>query len=247
MSSYDQRATARKHADLMATDLNRVSGLLEEVATVWRRAELYGQRSASMAPASLQDAARNLADAVRALPEAACEDHPALAFSAVAQLAALQDNASLSVAVTGRSHLGDAGMWTAIEGALLQARNRLWSLITCLVKVGDASQGENVAAEWDSPATWDSPPAPNRAAADCTEPGQALAMQRTAIDALPEIDLRRLLGLIGGIDPEALQRAAAAYTETFCAVTEAKASVAALQPVALAVVSDRLQDPERRA
>ena len=57
--------------------------------------------------------------------------------------------------------------------------------------------------------------------------------QRTAIDALPEIELRRLLSLIGGMDPAALQRAAAAYTETFCAVAEMKASVAALRPVAL--------------
>jgi hypothetical protein len=38
-------------------------------------------------------------------------------------------------------------------------------------------------------------------------------MQANAIGALPEAELRRLLQLIGGMDPAALQRAAAACTE----------------------------------
>ena len=67
------------------------------------------------------------------------------------------------------------------------------------------------------------------------ESRQALAIQRAAIDALPEGELRRLLVLISGMDPAALQRAAAIYTETFCAVAEMKSSVAALRPVALAM------------
>lgn len=60
----------------------------------------------------------------------------------------------------------------------------------------------------------------------------ALAMSN-AIDALPEPELRRLLKLIAGLDPEALQRAAASYTEIFCAVAEMKGSVAALAPIAV--------------
>jgi hypothetical protein len=39
-------------------------------------------------------------------------------------------------------------------------------------------------------------------------------VQRAVIDALPEIDVRRLLVLIGGVDPAPLQRAAA-YTDMF--------------------------------
>jgi hypothetical protein len=62
-----------------------------------------------------------------------------------------------------------------------------------------------------------------------------LAIQRAAIDALPESELRRLLVLIGGLDPAALQRAAAVYTETFSAMAEMTSSVAALRPVALAL------------
>ena len=67
-------------------------------------------------------------------------------------------------------------------------------------------------------------------------------MQREAIGALPEAELRRLLHLIGGMDPAALQRAAASYTEMFCAVAEMKASVAALRPVALAAPCNHLPD-----
>jgi hypothetical protein len=46
--------------------------------------------------------------------------------------------------------------------------------------------------------------------------------------------------LIGGTDPAALQRAAATYTEMFCAVADLKASVAALQPVAAGVACQAL-------
>lgn len=206
----DQRAAARKEAALMATELRRVTGLLEEVATVWRRAGRYGQQPSSCTPGSLQDAARNLAAAVSTLPDADAEQYPALAFSAAAQLAGLAANAVLSAALTCSGQLGDAGIWVAIRDALQQAVERLWRLISHLVKIGERSPVE-----------------------DREAPLRALATQRTAIDALPEIDLRRLLDLIGGLDPAALQRAAAAYTETFCTVSEMEGSVAALRPVAM--------------
>lgn len=230
--SYDQRAAARTAAGLLAADLNRVSGMLEEVATVWRRAELYGQQPASIAPRSLQNAARDLADTLRLLPEADHEQHPVLAFSAVTQLAVLESDATRSARVTGHLHLGDAEMWTTIRHALAQARNQLWTLISCLARTGDRRLAEDTTANGDTPAPkrspWPDPPA------DHGNWQQALAIQRTAIDALPETEVRRLLGLIGGMEPAALQRAAAAYTDTFCAVAEMKGSVAALRKVALA-------------
>jgi hypothetical protein len=68
-------------------------------------------------------------------------------------------------------------------------------------------------------------------------------MQSTAIDALPEAELRRLLKLIGGMDPAALQRAAATYTEMFYGAAEMQASVAALRPVALAGPGNYLPGP----
>jgi hypothetical protein len=230
-----QREAARNEAALMATDLRRVTGLLEEVATVWRRAGRYGQQQqpSSCAPGSLQDAARTLAAAVRDLPDADTEQHPALAFSAAAQLGELRNNAAHSAALTGSGHLGDARIWVAIRDALQQAVERLWRLISHLVKIGEGPAAEGGAAGRGSPATSDPLPEPGPPAAGPETPLRALATQRTAIDALPEIDLRRLLDLIGGMDPAALQRAAAAYTETFCTVSETEASVAALRPVAL--------------
>lgn len=84
---------------------------------------------------------------------------------------------------------------------------------------------------------------PQPAAAETTDAQRALAMQNTVIDALPEAELRRLLQLIGGMDPAALQRAAAAYTEMFCAVAGMEASVATLRPVAMAAPCDFPQDP----
>jgi hypothetical protein len=69
-----------------------------------------------------------------------------------------------------------------------------------------------------------------------------MAVQNKAIDALPEAVLRQLLKLIGGMDPEALQRAAATYVEMFSAAAEMKASVAVLRPVALATPRNNPQD-----
>jgi hypothetical protein len=230
--SYDQRAAARTAAGLLAADLNRLSGLLEEVGTVWRRAGLYGQQPESIAPRNLQNAAGGLADTLRLLPEADSEQHPVLAFAAVTQLAVLESDAARSARVTGDLHLGDAEMWATIQRALAQARNHLWKLISCLARIGDRRPAEDMTATGDAPARQQSPwPDPPAGRGDWQ---QALAIQRTAIDALPETEARRLLGLIGGMEPAALQRAAAAYTDTFCAVAEMKGSVAALRPVALA-------------
>jgi hypothetical protein len=241
--SHDQRAAARTAAGLLAADLNRVSGVLEEVATVWRRAELYGQQPASIAPRSLQNAAGSLADTLRLLPDADSEQHPVLAFSAVTQLAVLETDAARSAGVTGDLRLGDAEMWATIQRALAQARNELWKLISCLARIGDSRPAEEMTAAGDAPARTRSPwPEPPAGRGDWQG---ALAIQRTAIDALPETEVRRLLVLIGGMEPAALQRAAAAYTDTFCAVAEMKGSVAALRPVVLAAPCHYAGEPGR--
>jgi len=215
----------------LVTELNRVSGLLEEVATVWRRAELYGQQPASIAPRGLQSAARELADAVRLLPDADSEQHPALAFSAVTQLVALESDAARSAALTGTLHLGDTEMWATIQRALGQAPDQLWSLISCLARIGDRRPAEDMTAGDTSRRRRPPRPDPPVSRGDWQ---QALAIQRAAFDALPETEVRLLLSLIGGMDPAALQRAAAAYTDTFAAVPGMKGSVAALRPVTLA-------------
>jgi|ERR1039458_6702596 hypothetical protein len=65
---------------------------------------------------------------------------------------------------------------------------------------------------------------PQPAAAETRDAQRALALQGEAINSLPEAELRRLLTLTGGMDPAALQRAAAAYTEMFCVVAGLEAS-----------------------
>ena len=99
-------------------------------------------------------------------------------------------------------------------------------------KIGETCPAGNLAAARNAVTAAGGPP--SLPAAGAGESRQALAIQRAAIDALPEAELRLLLSMIGGMDPAAPQRAAALYTETFCAVAEMSSSVAALEPVALA-------------
>ena len=237
---YDQRVAARKDADLMVVELTRVSAILEEVGTVWRRAELFGQDPSGSCPGDLQATAKSLAETVLALPDTDSSQLQAVTFSAVTQLAALDSKAALAAAVTGGRDLGDRGMWAAIQGSLHQAGKQLWCLISCLVKIGELPLTEDATARRDAPAVRGRAPRPQPPAEGSGEALRALAMQRTAIDALPEAELRRLLDLIGGMDPAALQRAAAAYTQMFCAVAGMQASVAALRPVAQAVPGNHL-------
>jgi hypothetical protein len=241
---HNHQAAARRDADLVITDLGRVCGLLEEVATLWRRAGFCGHQSSPCSPGNLQDAAGRLAEEVRALPEAKCEERPVLAFSVMTQLAGLEVDAAFAAAVTGGGRQADAGMCAAIAEELHQARQDLWNLICNLARTGEPSLAEDVTADQDTPVMGGRQAQTESPAAGPGEAQRALAMQRTAIDALPEADLRRLLRLIGGLDPEALHRAAAAFTETFCTVAKMKPSVAALQPVARAVPCTDLQDVE---
>ena len=240
--SHDERAAARKDADLLVTDLIGVSGMLEEMATLWRRAGLFGQEPPSGAPGNLQGAARGLADTVRALADADCVQHQALAFSAVTQLVALENNAALAAAATGRRHPGHATMWAVILGRLNEGGKRLWSLISHLAETEETPSTEDATARRNAPTVGRRPLRSQPPAMDSEEARRALAIQREAIEALPELDLRRLLNLIGGMDPAALQRAAATYMEMYCAVPEMQASVAALQPVALAAPRNYPQD-----
>lgn len=242
--SHDHRAAARQDAELMVTDLMRVSGMLEEGATLWRRAGLYGQQSSPGSPGALQQAVRKLAEDIRSIPEADCEQQPILAFSAAAQLAALERNAALPAEGTCASALPDTGMRAAIQGRLHQIHGQLWSLISVLARIGQIPLSGDSTARQVELAVSSGPANPLPPGDNPGDWQQALAMHRTAIDALPEVELRRLLQLVGGLDPAALQRAAAVYTETFCAVSELQASVAALAPVAQASSCSDLQNPE---
>jgi hypothetical protein len=228
----DQRAAVRTAVGRVVADLYRVSGVLEEAATVWRRAGIYGRRPGFITPGSLRGAAGDVADALLLLAAADPGQQPALAFSAVAQLAVLASDVARCASAAGDPRPGDAEMWATVQRALAPARNQLWKLASSLARAGDRHPAEDVTAASARPART-LPPRPGPPA-DRRAWQQALTMQRAAIDALPETEVRRLLGLIGGMEPAALQRAAAAYTDIFCAVAEMKGSVAALRPIALA-------------
>jgi hypothetical protein len=234
-ASQDHWAAVRRNADLMVTDLARVSGMLEELVTLWRRAGLYRQQASPGSPSALQHAVRKLADDVRAIPEADSGQHPALALSAAAQLAALERDAARPAETAEGSHPPETRMRAAIQARLHESRGPLWSLICTLVQTEETPPAGDLTPGQEAPAARGLPASLPPQAAGPPEWQRALAMQHAAVDALPEAEVRRLLLMIGGLDPAALQRAAAAYTETFCGVAAMKASVAALQPVALAV------------
>ena len=226
----EQRAAAHHEAGLILSGLAGISGLLEEVTTVWRRAGTCGPASPD-SPGGLQARTRNLADAVRGLPDAGSGEIPALAFSAVTQLDALGRDVA-AAAATARSHdLGDRRLWAGVQERLPLISGHLWSLLGHLAASGGRPGPQELAAGDGTPALSGAAVSRPSPAPD-GEAQLALAMSN-AIDALPEAELRRLLKLIAGLDPEALQRAAACYTEMFCAVAEVEASVAALLPVAV--------------
>jgi hypothetical protein len=210
----EQRAAARRSAGLILTGLAGISGLLEEVATVWRRAGRYGPDSRS-SPGGLQAGTRSLGDAVRVLPDAESGQVPALACSAVTRLDALSRDIAAGAAAAAGHDLGDSSLWGAIQDRLPLIGGQLWSLLSHLVASGATPLPQELL-----------PPEPG------CEGRLALAMSN-AIDALPETELRRLLKLVAGLDPAAVQRAAACYTEIFCAVADVEASVAALLPIAV--------------
>jgi hypothetical protein len=239
--NYDQRAAVRTAVGRVVADLSRVSGVLEEVATVWRRAGIYGPRPGFSTPGGLRGAAGDVADALLLLAAADPGQQPGLVFSAVARLAVLGGDVSRCASAAGESRLGDAALWAAVQAALALAGDRLWTLAGCLARAGDRHPAGDVTAPGAPPAR-EVPRRPGRPADRRAWP-RALAVQRAAIDALPETEVRRLLGLVGGLEPAALQRAAAAYTDIFCAVAEMTGSVAALRPIALAAPQHYAAEP----
>jgi hypothetical protein len=132
MTSHDVQAAAREQVDFMVSDLSGVTSVLEEVATMWRRAQLFPQQAAACSPSNLQQAAGRLAGLLRVLPDTSTGERRALATSAVAQLAALADDVASAARMADDRHVGDAEMWAGIQDRLLRVRERLRSLIADL-------------------------------------------------------------------------------------------------------------------
>jgi hypothetical protein len=122
------RAAVRQYVEPVVVDLIRACGVLEEVATVWRRAGLFRQQPSSCSPANLQDAARKLAALLRALPDTDSGERRALVCSAETQLAIIEKDVVHAAAVTTGRRIGDAEMWATIQGLLQRAGEQLRSL-----------------------------------------------------------------------------------------------------------------------
>jgi hypothetical protein len=101
---HDRLSAARQDLDLLVGDLSTVCGQLEEFATMWRR-QCHARNSwldmPHAFPQGLRSAAGQLTGTLRALVEAGPDQDPDLAFSAAAELSAL--DAALAAAVAGAS------------------------------------------------------------------------------------------------------------------------------------------------
>jgi hypothetical protein len=129
-NGYPQWAGTREDLDFLRMELRVAAGLLEEAATVWRRAGLLGQEVKSCAPHSLREAVLGLASTLGRLTCAAADQLPDLAVSGAAQLAVLGQAAAHAAGVTNGAGLGDSELWSSILGSLRRAEERLTRLIS---------------------------------------------------------------------------------------------------------------------
>jgi hypothetical protein len=138
----DPQMTAHDDLRLLARDLACVSGTLPEIATAWRRAKQNRPELPLGLPIRLENAARQLAAAVRALADAGPDQPPDLAFSVASQLSGLMEDIASADAMTrgpGIPDVGDARLWEHIDAAMDRARKRLLALILHLVRIKDWS------------------------------------------------------------------------------------------------------------
>ncbi len=142
---YDRMSAARCDLDLLASDLLRVSAGVAELATSLQRNPLTCWLDVPPGfPSGVQDAAARLVGTLQALLDAGADQPPDLAFSAVAQFSALREDVAAAVAAlndtggVGVTRIGQPNHHRGaygISGSVDRAGNRLWSLISHLVRV----------------------------------------------------------------------------------------------------------------
>jgi hypothetical protein len=141
--SYDRLLAAQEDLTLMVSDLTGLSGQLEELATAVRRAGL--STMLELQPSfhkRFGDACHRLLATLHALVDAGVDQPPALAFSAVAQLSALENDISAvaAAAIPGDQFRREGpGTGPNLAGTLQRIRKRLWSLISHLAKIKELS------------------------------------------------------------------------------------------------------------
>jgi hypothetical protein len=135
---YDRTLAARQDLTFLVSDLNELSGRLEEVATVARRADAQHY---PLLHRRLRDTSAQLVASLEALVEGGTGQQPGLAFTCVAQLHALQSDALTAfTAATGTCDpVAHDPQRAALTGTLQRARSRLWSLISHLADIKEWS------------------------------------------------------------------------------------------------------------
>jgi hypothetical protein len=127
-STENTSAAMPDGARLLALDLARVSGTLEEISTTWRRAWLTRPELPLRLPLRLQDTARQLAADIQELEAGDPRQPPGRALSVTSQLSAFGDGVASAQAMTcgpGMPPAGDAGLWDRLNIALRLAGTRL--------------------------------------------------------------------------------------------------------------------------
>lgn len=134
---YDRLQAAGDDLRLLVSDLNELSGQLEELATVGRRA---GLEHAPGFHRRIGDSAARLIATLEALVAAGTGQQPGLAFSAVAQLCALESDIAAAVPpADGSGQSGGGRLRFTLTATVRRVRSRLWSLISHLVKIKEWS------------------------------------------------------------------------------------------------------------
>jgi len=122
----DPQITGCDDVKLLLSDLACVSGALDEIATVWRRARPGQPQLPLILPVQLQSSVTQLAAAVRAHTGQG-PAQPAGTACLPEQLFALKQRIDAAQAITcghGRSQVGDGGLWKSANAALARAAAR---------------------------------------------------------------------------------------------------------------------------
>lgn len=139
------RQLLARDQQLLASDLNFVSGTLREVATVWRRASKSRPGLQLFLPVQLDNAARELATTTAMLVGAGqCRplDQWCRAAEQLSALRAEIAAAQVETCGAGRPPVGDAELWATIDAAMQRAVRRLLSLMVQTAPAVDWAVGE---------------------------------------------------------------------------------------------------------
>lgn len=133
---YDRLQAAEEDLRQLVSDLSQLSGQVEELATIGRRVGLEHPPGFHR---RISESVARLIATLEALIAVGTDQQPGLAFSAVAQLCALENDIAATVPRADDTGHGGGRLRATLTATLRRARSRLWSLISHLVKIKELS------------------------------------------------------------------------------------------------------------